>query len=250
MRSGSTLLTHILCSNPKITGFAETLLRYESSRQFDELVHLTSTVRRRILVRPYIMDKVLHNDFLLDQVFQNQRCRFIFLLREPAGAMQSHVRRWIEQNKYPNLGQSELQKVVYEHYSKRLATIERDALAVSDPGRRAFLTHDELVNRTGLVFGMLEDFLELDTPLSEKYSLWKVSGHPVVGDASPFIKKGFIDRSIQHESTVFDPAMLEAATELYTRLVVRLKSLCRSLPPASTQSLDPALAAQSDEHSR
>ena len=48
-----------------------------------------------VLVRPYALDKVLHNDLLCDAILRDEHCRFIFLLRQPARAIQSHIRHII-----------------------------------------------------------------------------------------------------------------------------------------------------------
>ena len=249
MRSGSTLLTHILSSHPKVTGYAETFLRYRSSRQLDQLVHNTSTVRRRILVRPYIMDKVLHNGFLGESILQNENCRFVFLLREPARAIQSHIRNTIQFNTYPDLGPEERQLFAHNYYTTRLPMIEQEALGINDPRRRAFLTHDQLMNRTPEVFRMLEEFLELDTPLSEHYSLTKRTGVFGMGDSSEFIKRGFIDRSITHEPIAIHSWILDQSNELYESLTARLSSLCRCLAPAPTESSDLVLQGATNNRS-
>ena len=116
--------------------------------------------------------------------------------------------------------------------------VEQEALGIDDTRCRVFLTHDQLMDRTPEVFRMLEDFLDLDTPLTEHYSLTRSTGVFGSGDTSQFIRSGFIDRAITHESIAIRPWILDQSNELYESLTARLSSLCRCLAPTKTESLE------------
>ncbi len=237
-RSGSTLLTHILSSHPNVTGYGETLMHYKSARDLNRLVHATSVVNRRVLVRPYALDKVLHNDLLCDAILRDERCRFIFLLRQPDRAIQSHIRQMVAWNTHPNMGPEDRQSSAFNYYESRLPMVEQEALGIDDTRRRVFLTHDQLMGRTSEVFRMLEDFLDLDTPLTERYSLTRRTGAFGSGDTSQYIRSGFIDRAIEHESMAMPDWILDRSNELHLRLTARLSSLCRCLAPTKTEPLE------------
>jgi hypothetical protein len=102
------------------------------------------------------------------------------------------------------------------------------------------------MNRTTEVFDLLEDFLELETPLSEQYSIHKLTGVFGLGDTSEFIKSGSINRLIRHESIPISSSILEDSTAVYESASARLSSLCRCLPPIATTSPDPVPVSESN----
>jgi hypothetical protein len=240
MRSGSSLLTRILSNNPRIAGYGESFLRYNSTRDLDQIARLVSVANRRILLQPYIMDKVVHSDALCEVVFRDENCRFIFLAREPESSMQSHFRNMVQNNKYPEMGPEDRQSYVHDYYDARVRVLLQEALMINDLRRRAFLTYDDLINRTPDVFQMLEDFLGLDAPLSESYSTTKDYG---IGDESLFITTGRIDRTIRHEPVPIAPWFLEKTNELYERFTAQMRVLCRSLPLGPSKDSEPVLSS-------
>jgi len=85
MRSGSSLLTHILVSNPEIIGYGETHINYSSEANLNELVKkVYSKVKNYKMDENYVLDKVLHNNKFEDYHFlTSDHIKTIFLLREP-----------------------------------------------------------------------------------------------------------------------------------------------------------------------
>jgi hypothetical protein len=245
-RSGSTLLSHILSSNPGITGYGETYLRYRSSRDLDRLIVTTSIIHRRVLVRRYTMDKIVYNGILGEAMLRDEDCRFIFLIREPERAIPSYIRQQTES--HPNRGLEEVISSCVDHFDSRIRTLVQEASGIDDLRRKAFLTYDQLINRTVESLQMLQDFLELDTPLSEYYSITKKTGEVGIGDASPFIRKGYIDRLIEHEPVPIDHEIIDRETELYESVRARLSSSCRSLPRTTSESPEAAPAITSNGH--
>src|SRR5262245_15964451 len=95
MRSGSTLLTHLLVSNPAICGYGETRTRYFSRRSLDILTgKVLYTLGNDLLAtkKQYVLDKLLHDRFIGPagaKVLSGNDVKIIFLLREPIGTLNS-----------------------------------------------------------------------------------------------------------------------------------------------------------------
>jgi E3 ubiquitin-protein ligase DOA10 len=94
MRSGSSLLTHLLVNNPEIRGFGETHINYASAEDFKKLLmklywqgqdfSQLQDLKKLKMNHQYIHDKVLHNNKFLDQSFlESEQIYSIFLIREP-----------------------------------------------------------------------------------------------------------------------------------------------------------------------
>lgn len=68
MRSGSSLLTHILNTNPEISGFGESHLKYSTKEDFKELIYqVHQTLGKWQVDEKYILDKILHDSHLVDE---------------------------------------------------------------------------------------------------------------------------------------------------------------------------------------
>ncbi len=98
-RSGSTLLVHILSSNPEICGMGESKISVTSPAGYNLIagknmyIHWRSKMPRTGDER-YILDKLVHNHLLDPQdiaLLKNPRVRIVFLLREPIGTITSQA---------------------------------------------------------------------------------------------------------------------------------------------------------------
>ncbi|QDV38556.1 sulfotransferase family protein [Tautonia plasticadhaerens] len=237
MRSGSSLLTHILNTNAEISGYGETHLRYSSRQDLDRLVWTVYKDLRQVRVTRFTMDKVLHNDYLEECLFFSQDCMFLFLVREPEGTLRSLVRAIPEWHGDPEVDADAVLSDAWGHYTLRLRGIEQEARAIRDQHRASFLTYDQLINRTYDSFGMIEHFLGLRTQLSENYHQTRMTGRYVSGDTSPNIKKGYIDRAIRYDDApIIDAARMDEASRCYARVTSLLSSRFLSLDPTTAQT--------------
>jgi len=100
MRSGSSLLTHILNSNSEIIGYGETHLEYSSELDLKKLMlkvyfhgqefTTIQDVEKLKMSEKYVLDKVLHNNkFLTADFLASDKIVTIFLLREPKRSLKS-----------------------------------------------------------------------------------------------------------------------------------------------------------------
>ena len=220
MRSGSSLLTHILVSNPAVLGYGETMTRYADNRDFELLALKIQWVLRRFPLRGperYLLDKLLH-DVLLSpdelELLVEHNVRLIFLLREPASSIASLIR---------SLEYSPEDAVRY--YTLRLKRLEQLANR-APPGHPVFcLTYQDLLNDTGPTLERLRSFLALQMPLSEQYQILPTTGRRGIGDFSSKIRAGRIVREPTQAVPVAElvPSQwLHQAQETYHQTLSRL----------------------------
>lgn len=179
MRSGSSLLTAILCSHPEILGYGETHVVYD---EIDKVQELVARVRRAHDGREpsrYVLDKLLHDGLIPDpRVLEGVDLTCVFLLREPRRTIQSLVHQL----------DSTLDDA-FTYYRERLLSLERYARAFP---RSAFLTYERLVGDPAGTLERLTGFLGLGSPLSADYRLQPLHDRKGVGDRSGRLAAGRI----------------------------------------------------------
>ncbi len=92
MRSGSSLLTHVLSSHPDILGFGEAHVRYERPSSIVELGYWLLRFRRKWPGGArYLLDKVLHENHLPDLAMLAgcAELKIVMMVRGPAGNIAS-----------------------------------------------------------------------------------------------------------------------------------------------------------------
>ncbi len=229
MRSGSTLLTHILNSNPDISGYGETHTPYETSEDVDRLVYEVLPTLRKVRLTTYVMDKVLNDYLQCKEIFHRADCYFLFLIRDPVSSIRSMMRQFPTWFSDTAIDRNTLQLRATERYNDRLEMIRSHTMEVGDESRTVFLTYDQLLYDTTRVFNLIEQVLELQVPLRENYNLTRTSGSHFIGDTSKHILKQQIDRNIRHEEQPLDEEKLGRAKELFEQVSCRLRSQCSSL---------------------
>ena len=93
MRSGSTLLLHILLSHPDIAGCGEQNTPYRTVRDLHRLA-ITARFAQGPLLRRfrYVVDQINHDRFTPNEaLLQDSRVRLLFLIREPPASLSSIV---------------------------------------------------------------------------------------------------------------------------------------------------------------
>ena len=185
MRSGSTLLNHILMSHADILGCGERNAAYTSADDL-ALLRFHAHYHRKQFFKPYryFVDQINHNQFIQDADFLNHpRIMKIFLIREPAASVTSMVKVL---GKY--YGTTLEQSVAY--YTERLPRLAAYAQALQDARQAFFLTYDDLIQHTNASLLNLQKFLDLPTPLSEQYQTFEFTGKQ--GDPGENIQRGSI----------------------------------------------------------
>jgi hypothetical protein len=224
MRSGSSLLIHLLNANPDISAYGEAHLDY---RQHQDLRRLICKIKHNLqelnLSEKYAADKILHNSHVFNEdLLRRDDISLIFLLRSPQESLSSMVKMWERQSHQ----EEQAQRYYADYYVQRLNAIEKWATALANPQKAAFITYDQLVNQTQSVFHLLQNFLELDTPFSEQYKLLPTTGVRGIGDPSEVIKSGQILRSRSIDQVEMRTDLLAPANEAFQQCLKTLQERC------------------------
>jgi len=221
MRSGSSLLTLLLNANPEIIGYGETHIKYASEKDFQRLIYKIYMKNRELKMQhKYALDKILHDSKIINQdILGSEQLSIIFLIREPQKSMASMMKI------KPHWSESE----TLEHYIKRLSKLEDYAKLINSKERSLFITHDQLLNNTELVFGQLQKFLDVKTPFSEEYEVLRTTGQRGIGDSSENIKAGRILRGDRQPSTTIDPSLVEKGLWAYEQCYATLSAYCQTI---------------------
>jgi hypothetical protein len=221
MRSGSSLLVHLLASSPHILGFGEAHERHESLSDFSRVAWKILRSFGRVWPRErYFLDKVLHAKYGLSaELLRWSGTRTILLVRQPESTLPSIMKL--------GLPRFSTESAATDYYVERLAAVESLAGELG-PKRCAFVTYEQLVSETEAALRSLTTFLELPEPLKEEYDLLWSTGRFGLGDPSEKIRAGRIMRTESRPATNFGEAYLSRAAEAYRRCVDGCTSLLGS----------------------
>jgi hypothetical protein len=233
-RSGSSLLVHLLNTNPQIIGYGESLLHYASKRDLRRLpLMVMARTRKPVALQRYVVDKLLYAELLEEtSLLRHDELRTIFLVREPEGALRSLIQapkldHWPQQ---PNANRDHVDhEVATKYYCDRLRDLEEYSRIVDDKERSVFITHQQLLERTDEVFGAFQKMLRVKKPFSEQYEILPTTGASGYGDVSDNIKRGFVDRQIERQRIEIREDLVENATAAFSRCSETLREHCMPL---------------------
>lgn len=224
MRSGSTLLMHLLSSHPQVLGAGERNSTYTSTADLRRLAVDAAYLRRKLLRRyDWVVDQINHSRFLAaEELLDHSQVHRVFLVREPLASLASMV-----EVLGPLYGMTVQDAVDY--YLERLPALASYARRAGDESRSFFLTYDDLVTRPAVALPLLSGFLRLRTPLSERYRCFDFTGQR--GDPSPRIASGRILGHRLRQPLELEPEVEAAVREAHARCIRTLGAHCRGLPP-------------------
>lgn len=220
MRSGSSLLTHILNANPEIIGYGETHITYRSPEDYKQLIKRVywegqdyrklSDLPKLAFQEKYVLDKILHNDRLPNlDLLTSENVQVLFLAREPHRSLMS-----IRDLK-PHWSESE----ALDHYCNRLKKLVAYAEKINAKPRALFIQHDQLINKSALVFESLQSFLGTEARFTENYGILKTTGKKHVGDHRGNILSGQIVRSQRKIDQTVSSSILDQAQAVYQQFL-------------------------------
>jgi Sulfotransferase domain len=219
MRSGSSLLSHLLITNPEIIGFGETHVEYDSNQDLKTLLlRVYQNTRQLRMDHKYVLDKLLHDKKLLDEtILFSEEVRAIFLIREPKRALASILTLKPHWNEHQAI----------EYYSSRLETLGKYAKLIDNRKHSLFITHEQILNNTQSVFKVMQDFLEVKQPFSEEYQVLSMTGTRGIGDYSENIKSGRIVRSHKITEIAISSELIEQGLQSFARCCAALSQYCQ-----------------------
>jgi hypothetical protein len=217
MRSGSSLLEHILSSNPSIIGSGEQARVYQSTYDFQKSEFFGRVNNKSFFKKfPYFTDQVLHNHLTPNHdLLKDSDGKFIFLIRDPHETLSS-----MKKLKKAYNGVSEYFDYV-SYYQERIAYL-LDFSKKLHPSKQTFVTYEDIVSNTSETLSKLSQFLELNEPLTPNYKLKKTTG--ILGDRSENIKKQSILKT-KKELIELDDQTKKDLYKSYNSLVEHFKNL-------------------------
>lgn len=212
MRSRSTLLTHILGSNPEICGYNELHQSYDSPLSLLKMrVKLNNDVEKSFKDK-FLLDKILHNGYLVtDQFLSSVNPKVVFLLRNPESSLQSIIRM----GAHPATQEYANPYIAVGYYSRRL--IELASYAQKLERNYFFIESDDLLNKPDIILNNLSLWLNLKVPLYKNYSTFKKTGRHGFGDMSDHIKAGTIYDTGTYPKINFPMDVLYEAQKAYDK---------------------------------
>jgi hypothetical protein len=221
MRSGSTLLAHVLGSHPDVVSAGEMHISYVTPDDLPKLVLKTSeSLFRPILRESYIVDQINHG-YVTNEVLLSPRLyKCVLLIRSPEATLKSmmHLAEWHE-------------KQALEVYVKRLRELTQYGLTLRD--RASVVEYDHLVDRSDETLAALSRFLVLGPPLKSNYQTHRMTGRVAgYGDPSANIRLGRIVRTQRHETTISEET-LSAAERAFHECREQLRSVTSQAPSTS-----------------
>ena len=212
MRAYTSLAGHILGSHPAINGYFEMHISYEDASALERQLELFQEHEAIKQNSQYLFDKLLHNDYQLkpDRLGPAD-IKILVSLLEPEQTIKSIVdlfaRKETEQ-----LYASPVEAAKY--YIQRVGTLADFCTSLGQDyyyydARLFQAAPDRLLPR-------LSAWLELDSPLSERYQIFSQTGKAGSGDSSRHIHSGKIVKTSSDYSHISIPQdMLREAQTLY-----------------------------------
>lgn len=223
MRSYSSLLGHILGSNPEVNGYAELQLSYETELDFIRATLQVYETNGNHLQGHYIFDKVLHGHLTIGQVvLDRSRATGIFVVREPADTLRSTI-AMARRRKKPDW-KGDIDKVA-AYYVRR--TTQLADLAEHFSGETCVFEAERVITDTDAVLEGLTDFLGLKVPLSSDYEVFSHTGRAGVGDPGKHIKSGrLVTERESHDDIEIDDQLLRELEAQRQSCLDRLRRAC------------------------
>ena len=212
MRAYTSLAGHILGSHPRINGYFEMHISYEDSGALDNQLEVLLEHETIKADSWYLFDKLLHNDYRLEPgLFDADNVKLLVALLEPERAIKSIVSLF-DNKQTDDLYASPVEAADY--YIERVEWLAGFCQTASRP----YYYYDAALFQAApaRLLDRLTDWLELDTPLSERYQLFSQTGKPGKGDSSGLIRSGKIQCARTDYAHIRVPAeLLGRAFEVY-----------------------------------
>lgn len=213
MRAYTSLIGHILGSHPQINGYYEMHLGYTNAR---DLLHQEQEYTRHDALKPgsrFLFDKLLHNDYGLNpRLPELQDAVLLLALRRPEPTLKSIIKLF--RGKGTNDPYSYPAEAVL-YYIGRLETLA--AFARVSPERYYYFDSEQVCNNTENLLHHLAVWLQLDSPLPERYQRFAKTGVAGAGDTSATINSGTIIKNTRENfnGITLDDGLFRQAEHTY-----------------------------------
>lgn len=212
MRAFTTLAGHILGSHPQINGYYEMHISYEDAAALDRQLGMFLENDALKANSRYLFDKLLHNDYLLKpEQLGLANIKVLISLLEPEHTIKSIVNLFARKE-VEDLYASPVEAANY--YIARVQTIAEFSRTARQP--YYYFDAEMLQRAPEQLLPRLSGWLELDSPLSERYHVFSQTGKARKGDSSGRIYSGRIDRTpVDYSHVAIPEKVLHAARDAY-----------------------------------
>lgn len=219
MRAYTSLVGHILGSHPEIDGYYEMHQGYQTAA---DLVRQQARYAAHDTPKPggrYLFDKLLHNDYALNLDLPELADAVVLLaLRPPEPTLKSIVALFAAK---PGPDPYATPTGAAGYYLDRLAALAD--FAVAHPGRYRYFDAPLARDDPPRLLATLADWLELASPLSERYERFAKTGQAGAGDSSPALLEGRVLRDGPPPPAVtLEPDLLDQAEAAFRDCRARL----------------------------
>lgn len=190
MRSGSTLLQHLVGQQRHILSAGETKIEYLSR---DDLKKLEDHLYGYNRIDPksrrdarICLEKCVHDRYFPDPTpIEASDTRFLLILRDPIPALSS----LLEQDGWPY---TESIDAAAWYFRERTKSVQKFAEALREKRRMHFIRYEDLLRDPAPHLAAMTRFLQLKEPLKPEYPKQKWTGKLSLGDVSQTIKEAKI----------------------------------------------------------
>jgi hypothetical protein len=223
MRSGSTLLGHIIASHPDFMGAGETYTSYKRPADLQKLVPRTCELLRTLQLKgKFVVDKITMEQYLSAETLSSlplHKC--VIQIRDPKSTLKSLM--WLFDCS---------QETALTLYKAQLATLEKYGKVLAD--RAILIRYDDLIERSQEALTALTRFFAVDPPFTHEYEKTKITGK--MGDPSDNIRSGRIIRTTGYDYSIRKDLLDEGAA-VYDKcqnelLAAGVQSACPTHSPA------------------
>jgi len=209
MRSGSSLLSHLIMNSSECSGIGESNMTYLDKRDFTKLAIKCRLSSKRYFKKiRYFVDQINHNQKLDFSSFSSNAFIPIIIYRKPLATISSIVRL---SNEY--YGGNFSPKRATEYYINRLNYLGEYIKHHGVPNI-CIIEYEDLINNSIVTLSKLSLHLSLQSPLTSKYRTYTHSG--TKGDPSANIQKGKIIKT-KENLLKLDETLIKQASKAYNR---------------------------------
>jgi hypothetical protein len=203
MRSGSTLLSHIIGSHPQFAYAGETYQRYESAADWPKLVtEACQRLHKLRLNSAYIVGQINHGIVSDEALKSPSLYKCVILIRSPEATLKSRM-----SIPYAPGMPAMSEKDALENYMQRLGELAEYGRILRK--RALFVEYDDLQDRAAETLKALTGFFSVTRPFESHYKTHRMTGGH--GDPSENIRVGRIIRTKPHDITLSAYSIAQAS---------------------------------------
>ena len=213
MRSGSSLLLHLLINHPDLLGHGESNSTYNQTNNL-HILELKSRWTHHSFFKnyEYFVDQINHNQFTPNFHLLNQApVSFIFLIREPFATVSSLLR--LSEQFYKNKWTVSM---AIDYYCERMKGMAKLYQAIDNQSQISAVRYEHLISHPERALKNIQVNLNLQTAFSTTYDIYKFTGKK--GDPGTSIKEKKI---VKKEKPLLDftPEQINKLEENYNSCI-------------------------------